>query len=380
MDTMTSDDQARAITRAAFTVATAGGTLPLSTADRRGITGALATVFNRDDAPDLDHLAPIASTDLVRVVGEPAMSLDLVRVLAVLALLDGVVEQAKLELVLDVASALHVHAEFVDAIQQLVRDHVHWVADDMIRANVATIPGLPWLPDDPYGPFMPYTDDALDPTLSARYERLADLGEPTFGLAFHDHYQRNGYAFPGAENAIAEVWATAHDSLHVLSGYSTSAQGELLVAAFTGGALRPGTDFMESHILPTILIYHLGIDINKGLNAGDRARMQADPSWRDNYDGNVHLGLDAEKLWVAWDRGRAMSEDVYSGHWDFWSHVDAPLDDLRERYSIPPIEARFAAVDDEHVARADFERPGVEAPPELSSVPIADRPPADAAR
>ena len=108
--------------------------------------------------------------------------------------------------------------------------------------------------------------------------------------------------------------------------------------------------------------------------------MQADPSWRDNYDGNVHLGLDAEKLWVTWDRGRAMSEDVYSGHWDFWSHVDASLDDLRERYSIPPLEARFAAVDDEHVAWADFERPGVEAPPMLSSVPIADRPPADAAR
>ena len=258
-------------------------------------------MFNRHDALDLDHLAPIASTDLVPIIDDPAMGLDLVRVLA---LLDGVVEQAKLELVIDVASALHVHAEFVDAIQQLVRDHVYWVADDTIRANVATIPGLPWLPHDPYGPFMPYAGDALDPTLTGRYERLTDLDDSTFGRAFHDHYQRNGYAFPGAENAIAEVWATAHDSLQVLSGYSTSAQGELLVAAFTGGALRPGTDFMESHILPTILIYHLGIDINKGLNAGDRARMQADPSWRDNYDGNVHLGLDAEKLWVAWDGGR----------------------------------------------------------------------------
>ena len=53
---------------------------------------------------------------------------------------------------------------------------------------------------------------------------------------------------------------------------------------------------MESHIIPTILIYHLGIDINKGLNAGDRSRMDADPNWADNYDGNVHLGLDAEKL------------------------------------------------------------------------------------
>ena len=33
---------------------------------------------------------------------------------------------------------------------------------------------------------------------------------------------------------MAEAWATRHDSLHVLSGYSTSAAGQLLVAAFTG--------------------------------------------------------------------------------------------------------------------------------------------------
>ena len=71
-----------------------------------------------------------------------------------------------------------------------------------------------------------------------------------------------------------------------------------------------------------------------------------------------------------------MSEDLYSGHWDFWSHIDAPLDDLRAQYSIPPLDPRFAAVEDEHVARADFERPGVESPPKLSSVPIADRLPA----
>ena len=30
------------------------------------------------------------------------------------------------------------------------------------------------------------------------------------------------------------------------------------------------------------LIYHLGININKGLNEGDRERMAADPSWRDS--------------------------------------------------------------------------------------------------
>ena len=59
------------------------------------------------------------------------------------------------------------------------------------------------------------------------------------------------------------------------------------------------------------------------------------PTWADNYDGNVHLGLDAEKLWVAWERGRAMTENVYSGHWDFWAHVTTPLGELRNRWDIP---------------------------------------------
>lgn len=375
----TTPDQAAAIARAAFTVATNGGTTPLSPASRRGIASALGSVFDHPLAGEPDALTTITSGELVRAVEDEDLRLDLVRVLAVLSLLDGVVEKRKLELVVDVATALHVHAEFVDAVQQLCIDHLRWVGYDMIRANVATIPGVPWVPDDPYGAFLPYHDDAVDPTLTARYERLADLDEGTFGRAFHHHYRTNGYAFPGGADGLVEAWATPHDSLHILSGYSTSAQGELLVAAFTGAMFKAPVDFMESHIVPTILIYHLGVDLNKGLNAGDRDRMAADPTWQDNYNGNVHLGLDAAKLWVAWDRGRTMTEDVYSGHWDFWAHVTTPLDELRERWGIPALDEAMAAVRDDGVQRQDFERPGMPLPPEVSSVPIADRPPAPVA-
>jgi hypothetical protein len=63
--------------------------------------------------------------------------------------------------------------------------------------------------------------------------------------------------------------------------------------------------------------------------------MDADATWADNYDGNVHLALDAEKLWVAWERGRTMTENVYSGPWDFWARVEAPLPELRSRWGIP---------------------------------------------
>ncbi|MGH9093013.1 MAG: hypothetical protein ACRDZR_16795, partial [Acidimicrobiales bacterium] len=361
------DEQADLVARAAYTVATAGGTTPLSAADRRGVASAMARVFGWTQPVDVDGLTCVPSGDLVRAVEDPGLRLQVVRVLAVLALLDGVVDKARIERALDVATALHVHAEFVDALHQLQLDHARWVGYDMIRANVMTIPGLPWLPDDPYGPFLPYGGPATDPVLARRYEQLAALEPGTFGRAFYDHYRTNGYAFPGDPAGLSEVWATPHDSLHILSGYSTSAQGELLVAAYTGGTLDPSVDFMESHVLPTILIYHLGIDLNKGLNAGDKARLEADPSWADNYDGNVHLGLDAEKLWAAWERGVVTSENVYSGHWDFWAHVATPLEELRQRWGVPPLDPSLAAVADDQVSREAFERPGLPPPPAVSS-------------
>jgi hypothetical protein len=158
MTVATSRGQADAIARIAFTVATAGGTTPMSDADRDAIASAVRVVFGHPEPVAVGGLDCTSSADLVRVVDDEAMPLDLVRVLAVIALLDGVIEQGKIGLVLDVASALHVHAEFVDGLHQLHLDHVEWAAFDMIRANVATIPGVPWLPDDPYGPFLPYHD------------------------------------------------------------------------------------------------------------------------------------------------------------------------------------------------------------------------------
>ena len=69
-----------------------------------------------------------------------------------------------------------------------------------------------------------------------------------------------------------------------------------------------------------------------------------------------------------------MTHDLYDGHWDFWAQTEVPLDELRERYGVLPLDPALAAVDDDHVRRADFERPGLPPPPPISSVPITDHP------
>jgi hypothetical protein len=87
--------QSDVIVRAASTVVTMGGTAPFSAADKRGISSAMVTVFGDTSERDLDSLKPISSGELVRVLGDEEVRLDLVRVLAVLALLDGMVEKPR---------------------------------------------------------------------------------------------------------------------------------------------------------------------------------------------------------------------------------------------------------------------------------------------
>jgi hypothetical protein len=364
---------ASAIARALVSVASVDGTLPLSIADRRAVETAAPALLGVDEVVDADRLDPIEPAALGAAVRDARLRLWTIRMLAVVAFTDGVVESPKLQLVVDFADALEVRADFVRAIRELEHDNVNWAAHDAIRQNVASIPGMPLDREDPFRPFLPYGGAGADPALAERYRKLADQPVGTLGRSFYGHYVDNGYAFPGQEWGMAEQWATPHDSLHLLSGYSTSAQGELLVAAFTGAMLRADVDMMESHVLPTILIYHLGIDINKGLNQGDRDRIAADPSWRDNYQGNVHLGLDPAKVWIAWDRANAMSTDVYSGTWDFWSLIDVNLDDLREQYTIPALDPADAALPDHDIIRDDYLRPGVPPPPELGPAGTIDR-------
>ena len=50
-------------------------------------------------------------------------------------------------------------------------------------------------------------------------------------------------------------------------------EGELLVAVFNGVSLSRPRDMMESHVLPVVFTYHMGIELNKGINKGDRERM-----------------------------------------------------------------------------------------------------------
>lgn len=120
----------------------------------------------------------------------------------------------------------------------------------------------------------------------------------------------------------------------MLSGYSTSIQGELLVSTFTGAMHR--TDALRAHILPVIFEWHVGHEVT-----GIGARQGA---------------LEPAKFLTSWQRGLATTTDVLSPDWDFWAIVDRDLDEVRDSYNIPPLTPADAAVGDEVVVADNADR------------------------
>jgi hypothetical protein len=76
-----------------------------------------------------------------------------------------------------------------------------------------------------------------DPALVARFRALGQLSSDTLGYALYRFYTDRGFALPGEPKSFPEGW-TKHEAYHVLSEYEVNNQGEMLLAAFSGGNSR----------------------------------------------------------------------------------------------------------------------------------------------
>lgn len=309
--------QATAILGAMLAVAQASG--PASAADRGAISGASAHVLEMGsvDPSKLQIPAPAA---LAAILPSEDLRRYAVQLIAVMAFIDGIVDSKKLEAAGAYAQALAVNDDYVRDLAETAREHIQFIVADMNRENESSIRGMD--PDADFASqFLPYNAHP-DAALAQRFKDLGALDEATFGRAFYDHYTVNKYAFPGEHGALGIAFAVPHDSAHLLSGYSTSFQGEILVSTFTAAMHRK--EGMGGHILPVIYSWHLGIQFNPVAVAR-------------------HGHLDAEKFWRAWERGRSARIDTFGADFDFWSVVKVPLQELRDGYGIPPLDPAHAA-------------------------------------
>jgi hypothetical protein len=309
------------ILRAMRSVATVRETQPLAPADEAMLQAAWTYGFAHKEPLDMSTLVPIAAADLPSYCGEPEVRECLLRFAAVTALVDETVDGSKIGIVSEFADALAIHDDYVNDLAETVQGHVDWVVADLLRHNADSLIGVKFDADDIIGTFLPYGKHP-DPELAAKYATLEGYPPGTFGRALFEHYHLHGYIFPGSPDALSEHFAIPHDSSHVLSGYSTSPQGELLVATFTAG--MHGKDAMEGYILPLIYSWHLGIELNK-------------------IAGGSKGAFDPAKFYVALDRGTQTAFDIFSEKFDVWAAAPVPVEDLRRTYGIPPLDPRFAA-------------------------------------
>jgi hypothetical protein len=279
-------------------------------------------VFRAPGDVDVDALAPMSASELAAVVRDAHLRRHTVGFLAVMSTVDASIDAQKIAVVEAYADALDAHPEETRQLAAAAAGKLQWVIADMARQNVRSVTGRPF--DGDINQWIQPYRAASDPALAARYRGLAQLPEGTLGRTFFDFYQDNGFAFAGEPDGLVEEFATHHDSTHLLSGYSTSPQGEILVSTFTAG-MHP-QEPVSGHILPVIFSWHIGVHIT-------------------DVAGSLTGALDPEKVWVAWTRGSALTTDVFDQRWDFWSVAHRPVDELREAYEVPPLDPAQAADD-----------------------------------
>jgi hypothetical protein len=284
-------------------------------------------------AVDVDPktLGRIEPQDLARAVGPHRdLAEHAAALIACASLADGRIDPERLRHVVEYAHAMGVSDGWVRDLLQVARGHLAWAMADMVRRNVASFPG--WAnPDDTLPAMMPYaaqTDD--DKRLAERFLVLEGLPKNTYGHQFWAHFRKHGFAFPGEKDAFTSLFAVPHDGLHVLSGYSTSIQGELLISTFTGGMHR--RDALRAQILPVIFEWHVGHEVN-GI-------------------GKQQGALDPVKFLISWQRGESTTTDVLSPDWDFFDVAERDLEELRWSYGIPPLMPAHAATGTEIIVDA----------------------------
>jgi hypothetical protein len=296
-------------------VALAGGHA-ISHADTASILAAGHYLLRRPDLSDISTLPAAEPEDLVAILKDRELAAEAVKYLAIMVMVDGVLDEAKLARVLAYARALDIEAAYLTEMVEAASGHMDWVIADMTMRNAESVVSEAWgSRPDPAEWILPYKDRKADPVLVQRYEALSELPRNTFGKALWDFDKKNRYPFPGDPAALNAAFATPHDATHVISGYDTSHRGEILVSTFTA-AMHP-INPMAGHILPVIFNGHLGVRFNE----------VATPA---------HGGFDPNEFWHAWARGHDMTVDIFDPAWSAWDWIERDLEELRRDWNVAP--------------------------------------------
>lgn len=303
-------DQARSTLAVMLGIAATDGSP--TAIDHETIAAATRFIFHLEPQFGLAGLTPLSPYRQTELADDPALATQAVSFAAVMALIGGSIDPAKLSGVVKLADSLRVKDEFVHDLARIALGDLKDAKTHMLLANLESVTGRVWATAE-MGPWLQPYDAAPDPALATRFHALARLPENTLGHAFAMFYQANGYAYPGEATALNFEFAVPHDSTHILAGYDTSPRGELLTSTLTATMHRAHA--MSGHILPVILSWHLGIPLN-------------------DVAGSATGAFEPEEFFYAWARGEDTSADLFAPEWDFWSAAIQPIEAVREEVGL----------------------------------------------
>ncbi|MCA9717998.1 MAG: hypothetical protein H6713_18525 [Myxococcales bacterium] len=310
-------DQALPILRALRTAAAGDG--PLAQQER-AMLDAAQEIFGTPHDPDT--LEPISPEALAAAIQDRRLRWQLVNGMVIISMLDEVVTADKHARCAAFAAALGVELDELKNLRQIADGQLGWLRLDVARRvwlkdhliEKWRNGGVRWL-----ATAIATLKGALEDTpLATRYRALGELPEGTVGRVYHDHMRECGFPLPGERGSTVEP-QVIHDITHLLAGYGTDAEGEILTAAFSAGYRRRDP---FTFIFFVVCQFHLGLTFS---------------AFAPPFTGK----FDARSTFLALRRGAAMNTDISEG-WDPWSVMHRPLDEVRRELGVPPLEPAAA--------------------------------------
>ena len=202
---------------------------------------------------------------------------------------------------------------------QMTRDLVEQGAESARRDYLRLLRGTERELEEPTLRGQEPVDEESNRALAARLRALQDLPADTLGYQYVAYYDRNGIPLPGEDPDMPTVYVS-HDMNHVISGYEPTGQGEISLGAML--LAMTGSHLHWVSFLGNLAVHEVGIIGNAHLapKVGTLAREGA-----------------PELVAEAFRRGTRCTADFSTA--DHLSMVELPLEQVRERFGVPPLSS-----------------------------------------
>lgn len=261
-----------------------------------------------------EGITPQRPIGLSGLITERRQRQEVMQLFTLLAFLEPQLESKKIDVLQRLADDLGIEAEVVRDLQEVCRGHVLKAFGDLYRRtfravnNDGTIQG--------YSRFiLPMLGIGIDKVHQSRYQELSQSSPGSLGAGLHSYYEHNGFPYPGSRKGLPYDYVALHDVHHVIGGYATDPDGELQVLAFSMGL------FPEHALLigiPPLMQFQVGI--------ADPLAASVAPKLKDQ--------LRSDAFASSLERGSKAVGHLRDLHWDFWSWIERPLEDIRRDLNV----------------------------------------------